>query len=169
MKRLMTVVALTIMIAALAPPADAFFDYLFSGSASRGAIGNSALGDLRSWWTGNPVYVFNPLYSGPTQPYPPQGPQPAAQPNPYGYGGGARPAPAPAPTPQQYGQPYVNYVGPQPAAPNYRAQAAPPPGYGPPQQYAPQPQAPVPGYGGQPVPQTHYQQAPMQAPAYGPR
>ena len=38
----------------------------FLGGASRDAIDNSALGDLRAWWTGNPGYVFNPWWSGPS-------------------------------------------------------------------------------------------------------
>lgn len=45
-------------------PSHAFLDYLFSGSASRDAIDNSAVGDIRAWWSGNPVYNFNPYYSG---------------------------------------------------------------------------------------------------------
>lgn len=46
-------------------PSHAFLDYFFSGSGSRDAIDNSAVGDLRAWWSGNPVYTFNPYYSGP--------------------------------------------------------------------------------------------------------
>ena len=45
-------------------PSYAFLDYFFSGSASRDAIDNSALGDLRAWWTGNPGYQFNPYWFG---------------------------------------------------------------------------------------------------------
>jgi hypothetical protein len=44
-------------------PAHAFFDYLFGGAASRDAIDNSVIGDVRAWWTGNPAYTFNPYYS----------------------------------------------------------------------------------------------------------
>jgi hypothetical protein len=46
-------------------PSYGFLDYFFSGSASRDAIDNSAVGDLRAWWTGNPGYQFNPYWSGP--------------------------------------------------------------------------------------------------------
>ncbi|MGD9818763.1 MAG: hypothetical protein AB7V04_08675 [Desulfomonilaceae bacterium] len=55
------VVALTLFFCG---PSHAFLDYLFSGSGSRDAIDNSAVGDLRAWWSGNPVYNFNPYYSG---------------------------------------------------------------------------------------------------------
>ena len=53
---------------AIAAPGYTFFDWLFSGGASRDAIDNSALGDLRAWWTGNPGYQFNPWWSGPSNP-----------------------------------------------------------------------------------------------------
>ena len=55
-------------------PSYGFLDYFFSGSASRDAIDNSAVGDLRAWWTGNPGYQFNPYWSGP-QPNQQQGQQ----------------------------------------------------------------------------------------------
>lgn len=66
MKKLAPAVILLLM-AACPPPSSAFLDYLFSGSASRDAIDNSAIGDLRAWWTGNPAYQFNPWYT-PSQP-----------------------------------------------------------------------------------------------------
>lgn len=124
----------------------AFLDYLFSGSASRDAIDNSAVGDFRAWWSGNPVYTFNPYYSG-GQAGSPQGQQ-----------GGQAPQMA-QPQPQQ---PIINYY--------------PPGGQGSPsqygqQQYAPQ-QAPQQqmqyGYGGgQPPQQQMYQQpAPAPVPQY---
>ena len=124
----------------------AFLDYLFSGSASRDAIDNSAVGDLHAWWSGNPVYTFNPYYSG-GQAGSPQGQQ-----------GGQAPQMA-QPQPQQ---PIINYY--------------PPGGQGSPsqygqQQYAPQ-QAPQQqmqyGYGGgQPPQQQMYQQpAPAPVPQY---
>lgn len=47
-----------------AGPSYAFLDYLFGGSSSRDAIDNSAIGDMRAWWTGNPGYQFNPYWSG---------------------------------------------------------------------------------------------------------
>ncbi len=53
------------LLALSASPSHAFLDYFFSGSGSRDAIDNSAVGDLRAWWSGNPVYTFNPYYSGP--------------------------------------------------------------------------------------------------------
>jgi hypothetical protein len=62
MKKLILPVALLCMLT-VAAPAHAFLDYLFGGSASRDAIDNSAVGDLRAWWTGNPAYQFNPYYS----------------------------------------------------------------------------------------------------------
>jgi hypothetical protein len=56
-----------VCILAVAVPAHAFLDYLFGGSASRDAIDNSAVGDIRAWWTGNPAYQFNPYYSAQQQ------------------------------------------------------------------------------------------------------
>jgi len=92
----------------------AFLDYLFSGSSSRDAIDNSAVGDLRAWWTGNPAYTFNPYYSGSSQPGQAQGQQ------------GAQ---APQVTQPQVQQPIINYYPPSQGAPPYQ--------YGQ-QQYAPQ-------------------------------
>ncbi len=62
MKKIILPVVLVCMIA-VAVPAYAFLDYLFGGSQGRDAIDNSAVGDLRAWWTGNPAYQFNPYYS----------------------------------------------------------------------------------------------------------
>ncbi|MBI5250535.1 MAG: hypothetical protein HY912_13665 [Desulfomonile tiedjei] len=62
----------------IASPSHAFLDYLFSGSANKNAIDNSAAGDLRAWWTGNPAYQFNPWYQG--GPPPQQGQKPPQQP-----------------------------------------------------------------------------------------
>ena len=67
MKKLMLVLIVLAQLAITAP-GYTFFDWLFSGGASRDAIDNSALGDLRAWWTGNPGYQFNPWWSGPSNP-----------------------------------------------------------------------------------------------------
>lgn len=149
-------------------PSHAFLDYFFSGSASRDAIDNSAVGDLRAWWSGNPVYTFNPYYSGPAstgqqQQQPQQEQQQAMQPQasvnfyPGGQPGAYQQAPQ---QPGAYG-----YQGYAPGA--YQQQAPPQPMYGAaqqqyqqPMQYPTQPQA-------QPVYQVPQQQqyAPMgQAP-----
>ena len=56
-------------------PSYGFLDYFFSGSGSRDAIDNSAVGDLRAWWTGNPGYQFNPYWSGNQTPNQQQGQQ----------------------------------------------------------------------------------------------
>lgn len=153
MKKVIMVGAILLLVCP-AVPSHAFFDYLFAGSSSRDAIENSAVGDLRSWWTGNPAYVFNPYYSGPTnQNNANQGQQ--------------------APAPQQ-SEPIVNYVPAQGAYggqapqgyPQQQYQGAPqqyqttpayPPQYQQQQQYAPQQQA-QPQYQQQPQ-----YQAPMQA------
>lgn len=63
MKKLSLIVAIILLIAPAAP-GHAFFDYLFGGGATKDSIDNSAVGDLRAWWTGNPVYQFNPYYGG---------------------------------------------------------------------------------------------------------
>jgi hypothetical protein len=121
-------------------PSYGFIDYLFSGSASRDAIGNSVLGDFRAWWTGNPGYTFNPFWSGnrtnqqqgrqanPTNPastqrYSPMG---AASP-------GMSPTPQPTVTyyPQQVPQGAYGRSVTQPAQPAYG---------GAPQQYQARPQ-----------------------------
>ncbi len=150
-------------------PSHAFLDYFFSGSGSRDAIDNSAVGDLRAWWSGNPVYTFNPYYSGPAstgqqqqQGQQQQVMQPEAsvnfypggqsggygqqQPGSYGYQGyapGAQQQQAPqqygAAPQQQYQQPMQYPTQPQ-AQPVYQV----PPQQ---QQYAPMGQAPQ-GYPG---------------------
>jgi hypothetical protein len=66
MKKIILPVVIVCMLA-VAVPAHAFLDYLFGGSASRDAIDNSAVGDIRAWWTGNPAYQFNPYYSAQQQ------------------------------------------------------------------------------------------------------
>ncbi len=86
-------------------PGHCFLDYFFGGSATRDSIDNSAAGDLRAWWTGNPAYTFNPYYSGNSQ---------------LGQGGQGQPA---SPDfsgsglqqsfPQQFQQPQTNYYPPQ--------------------------------------------------------
>ena len=145
MKRITAAVMIWCLVIC-ASPGYAFIDYLFGGSSNRGAIDNSAIGEMRSWWTGNPVYQFNPYYSGSganpaaqgqqgmqQQPAAPQAPQPNVSFYP--------PQGAPAPVAQQYGQPaQAPYTAPQQQ-------------YAPPQQYA----APQQGY----QPQS-YQQPPAQ-------
>ncbi|AFM22830.1 hypothetical protein [Desulfomonile tiedjei] len=129
-------------------PAHAFLDYFFSGSASRDAIDNSAVGDLRAWWTGNPAYQFNPYYSGNANPQQqqqqqqqqvPQYPQPSMQFYP------------PQQAPQAAGYPQ-QFQNPQGVPPQYVQQQMPQ------QQYMPQPQ----GYGQQMYPPQGYQQVPQQ-------
>lgn len=87
-----------VVIVSLCPVTSsfAFLDYLFSGSSSRDAIDNSAVGDLRAWWTGNPAYTFNPYYSGAGMPQGQQQPGQAPQ----------------AAQPQLQQQPTVNYYPP---------------------------------------------------------
>ncbi len=176
MKKL-SLIAVLFLLFGSAGPSHAFFDYFFGGSATKDAIDNSAVGDLRAWWTGNPVYQFNPYYSGSADPA-------AAGPNSQAAGGqqytgvpntgsqyGAGQAGAPMPQPsvsyyppaqqnqQQYGsgQPQQIYgqAGqslPQPQAqPVMQYQQAP-------QQY----QAPPQQYQYQQAPQQQYQQAPVQ-------
>jgi hypothetical protein len=153
-------------------PSYGFLDYFFSGSASRDAIDNSALGDLRAWWTGNPGYQFNPYWSGPQ----PQNQQQGQQTNPLnpastqGYSPMGPPSvgtpQAPPPTvnyyPQQApGQPAQGMYG---GAPQ-QYQQAPQQYQASPQQYQQVPQqyqAPPQQY--QQVPQ-QYQPAPQQYPA----
>jgi hypothetical protein len=112
MKRnLELVIIIVILFAAI--PSYAFLNYLFSGGASQDAIDNSAVGDLRAWWTGNPVYKFNPYLTGPVQPMP-GAPGAADQPGMPGQpmpGGG---------TASQYQQPTINFVPPQGARNPYR-------------------------------------------------
>jgi len=61
-------IAVLAFLAASVAPGHAFFDYFFGGSQTKDAIDNSAVGDLRAWWTGNPAYQFNPYYSGNANP-----------------------------------------------------------------------------------------------------
>jgi hypothetical protein len=144
MKKLILPVALLCMLT-VAVPAHAFLDYLFGGSASRDAIDNSAVGDIRAWWSGNPAYQFNPYYS-PQQQNPAQ--NQAAQ------GGQQMGAP-------QAQAPNVNYHPPQGAQqPYYGQPQAGPQGMqqyqGAQQQYQTAPQ----GY--QQIPAQQYQAAPQQ-------
>ena len=101
MKKIFVII---VVIVSLSPVTSsfAFLDYLFSGSSSRDAIDNSAVGDLRSWWTGNPAYTFNPYYSGAGMP---QGQQ--------------QPGQAPQVAQPQPQQPIINYYPPSQGAPSY--------------------------------------------------
>lgn len=166
MKRNLICVLFFLMVFA-AVPAHGFLDYLFSGGNEGGeTIGNSVVGDIRAWWSGNPAYQFNPYYRGspmpqqgnvqtPTEQYVPG--QPSA---PGGYG--AVPPPAmtyypPQAAPNPYGQGYY------PPAPQQQPMAQPmtqQPVMQPVQQPIMQPQQPAqPMYGGVPPGQT-YQGAP---------
>jgi hypothetical protein len=138
---LLTVAALM----SVAAPSYGFLDYLFSGGSSRDAIENSAVGDIRAWWTGNPVYQFNPYYTGaPQQHFSGQQAGQATQAPTQGYYQGA-----PA---TQYGQGYP------PANVTYSGGQAPQGGY--PQGYPQPQQQPQAAYYGQPYPQP-VQQQPM--------
>ncbi len=66
------ILAVIMCVTVVTVPSYAFVNYLFGGASNRGAIGNSALGDIRSWWSGNPVYQFNPFYSAPSKQSPMQ-------------------------------------------------------------------------------------------------
>jgi len=168
-------------LAASVVPCHAFLDYLFGGSQTRNAIDNSALGDLRAWWTGNPAYQFNPFYSGSANPgqaasgmtgarnmqgsFSPMGTQPQ---------GNYQPQPQPNVTyfppqgQQQYG--YGPAQGQYPAQAQYQGQPiygaagaslpyqGPPQTYQQPQQYQ---QAPQQQYQYQPQPQAYQQPAPQ--------
>lgn len=176
MKKL-TIVMVLALVAATAGPSHAFLDYLFGGSHTRDAIDNSAAGDLRAWWTGNPAYQFNPYYSGSANPGQPDGrmpPGPSADYQGYGQSPGQMQPQAsityfPGQAQQQYG--YGGYQHPQqPQQPAYYGQGgAPMPYQGAPQGYQQVPQqyqqAP-PQYYQQPmaqqVPQQYQQQMPQQ-------
>jgi hypothetical protein len=149
MKKLMFVVIILTPLA-IAAPGYTFFDWLFSGGASRDAIDNSALGDLRAWWTGNPGYVFNPWWSGPSNPGA-QGMSPGA------------PSYGPQAAYPQMPQPSVSYYPPQGSPAGYGQSMQQPYGQGMTagvQQYpaAPQNYQPAPQY--QMAPQA-YQTAPQ--------
>lgn len=147
MKRNLALILLLVIVLA-SVPAHGFVNWLFGGSSNRGAIGNSVAGDLRGWWTGNPVYYFNPFYSGGQPPV--QGNQAAPTVQQYGTGqgsysygpqGGSMQYQQPGaayPTPQQggyyqYQQPGAAYPAPQggyaqyqqPSPGYYQGQAAP--------------------------------------------
>lgn len=134
MKKIFIIVVVFVSLNAVSN-SFAFLDYLFSGSSSRDAIGNSAVGDLRAWWSGNPVYTFNPYYSGGNAAMP-QGQQGAQT---------SQPQPQP---------PTVNYYPPAGGSPYQYGQ----------QQYAPQQAAPQQyGYGQQPQQQMYQQAQGMQS------
>jgi hypothetical protein len=164
MKKIIMIGALMLLICP-AVPSHAFLDYLFSGSSSRDAIDNSAVGDLRSWWTGNPAYVFNPYYSGATNQNNASQGQPAPQQQEatvnYVPAQGAYGQQPPQGYPQQqYQAAPQQYQQPQQYAQPQQYQQAPQQQY-PAQQYAPQPQqAQAQPYGAQQVPQ-QYQNAPQ--------
>jgi hypothetical protein len=153
-------------------PSYGFLDYFFSGSASRDAIDNSAVGDLRAWWTGNPGYQFNPYWSGPQAPNQQQGQQTNPL-NPASTQGYSPMGPPSAGTPQA-APPTVNYYPQQaPGQPGQGMYGGTPQQYqqvpqqyqASPQQYQQVPQqyqAPPQQY--QQVPQ-QYQPAPQQYPA----
>ena len=111
MKRnLVLVIIAIIMLSSI--PSYGFLNYLFSGDASKNAVDNSAVGDLRAWWTGNPVYKFNPYHSGPAQPM-------AGAPGAPGQGGmPGQPMPAGGMA-SQYQQPTINFTPPHGAANPY--------------------------------------------------
>ncbi len=73
MKKITALITLA-LCPVLITPGHCFIDYLFGGSAMSDSIGNNVVGDLRAWWTGNPVYNFNPYYSGNNQGMPAQNP-----------------------------------------------------------------------------------------------
>lgn len=123
MKRNVAVMACIIVVMATVP-AHAFLNYLFGGDSSREAVENSALGDIRAWWTGNPVYQFNPFYSG-QMPQAPQGQSPSS-----GYG--------------QQSAPSMQYVPPQQAPPAQYGQYGQPMQQMQPQAYGPPMQQPMP-------------------------
>jgi hypothetical protein len=142
MKRSCAIAAILCLVL-VATPGYPFFDYFFSGGASRDAIDNSAVGELRAWWTGNPIYNFNPYYAGQQQ-QPPSGPQGQPQ--------------------QETGdpQPSVNFYPPQSQG-AYYGQGAPQGGqpmYNNPGGYQQQ-------YGGAPVPQYQAQPQAYQQPPQG--
>lgn len=116
-KLILPIVLLCVVVVAV--PAHAFLDYLFGGSSSRDAIDNSAIGDLRAWWTGNPAYQFNPYYSpqqqNPLQSQAPQGGQQMGYPGVPQMGAPQGQAPSVNYFPPQGGQqPYYGQYDPQP-------------------------------------------------------
>lgn len=159
MKKIVLLVVLMGVLVA-STPSHGFLDYLFSGSASKGAIGNSVAGDLRAWWTGNPIYNYNPYYAGPNTQAPANQGQGAYGPS-GSQGNYQRPSMQYYP-PQQaqgsYGQGYPQYTQ-QPApgyAPQPEAYQQQPQAY--PGSYQQQPQSYPGGYQGQP--QAYQYQAP---------
>jgi hypothetical protein len=106
-KNLILVIIAIIVFSSI--PSHGFLNYLFSGGSSQDAVDNSAVGDLRAWWTGNPVYKFNPYHTGPVQPMPGASDQGGMQGQPMPSGGMA----------SQYQQPTINFTPPQGAANPY--------------------------------------------------
>jgi hypothetical protein len=179
MKKIILPAVLMCMIT-VAVPAHAFLDYLFGGSQSRDAIDNSAVGDLRAWWSGNPAYQFNPYYSpqqqNPTQGQAAQGGQqmgaPQVQPptvNYYPQQGGQQPYYGqPSAGPQGMGQQYQGAPQGYQQMPAQHYQAMPQQYQPAPQSYMPpgQPPAQYPSQAyQQPLPQQQYQAAPQGYPA----
>jgi hypothetical protein len=157
MKRNLGLMILLIMIVSAAP-AHAFLDYLFGGDSNAGAIGNSVTGDFRAWWSGNPVYNFNPWYSqtnNAARNLRPGGSTYGAaggsysinQSRPGGYAQGTPPMGQSYYPPQgaqpQYGQPGGGYYPPQGMPQQYQQPSA---GYYPPQGMPQQYQQPSAGY-----------------------
>lgn len=168
MKNLICIMALVLMLAPVTP-GHAFFDYLFGGSHTRDSIDNSAVGDLRAWWTGNPGYQFNPYWSGGTNPaQQQQGASPSAgEPQGYsqmGYGQGAD-QPQPQASVHYFpgqGQQFGGGYDQSGQAMQYQQQ---------PQYYQQQPQyyqQPAPQYQASPQ-QYQYQQVPQMSPQQAPQ
>lgn len=140
-----------LIIIALATPGHSFVNYLFGGSSDH-AVGNSVVGDFRSWWSGNPVYQFDPFYSSKGVPQ-----QVVRQPPPSSLNmNQSRGASV------QYGPGNYQY---QRSVPYPQANAgSPPPQVYPGQQPAQRYQAPAARYG--PPPAQQYQQPPGQTQYY---
>ncbi len=151
MKKIVAISVIGLLLV-LPPHAFCFIDYIFGGSAMNDAIGNNVVGDLRAWWTGNPVYNFNPYYSGGNQGLPAQN---------LNQGQTFQPMPQQSYI-QPNQQPDISYYPPQGQQP-----------YAYPQQQVMQQQAPIPQQRMQqmpqqsqrqavPPPQARYQQPPQQ-------
>lgn len=156
MKRYIPIMAI-VLVPMLAVPGHCFLDYFFGGSSTSDAIGNNVVGDLRAWWTGNPVYNFNPYYSGsnPLGQQPNQATQGGQTMNPMASPQGG----APQYYPQQNQQPSVTYYPPQ-GQQQYYGQGQPMQQQ---QQQYPQ-QMPPQAYQQQAPQQGYYQQGPQQYP-----
>ena len=139
MKRNLALILLLVVVLA-SVPAHGFVNWLFGGSSNRGAVGNSVMGDLRAWWTGNPVYYFNPFYSGSQRPVQGNQAAPTVQ---YGAGQGSSTY-GPQGASMQYQQPGVTYPTPQQGG--YYQSQQPAASYPAPQGGYAQYQQPSPGY-----------------------